>query len=93
MTGDYPILKLLRAGKTLEQAGFQFKMAEGKIEPGDLFVGETDTCSARLLTAKEVVMKQQAGKTVIDYVYPHSPALKFEGHQVVRVQPALTKIA
>lgn len=87
MRHEYPTLKRLRAGESVEVEGVLVKMAGGAIKAGDDYVGERNT-GPKLLVAKEVVTKPWGDHTVIDYIHPTTIAYSFDGHECVRVEAA-----
>lgn len=54
MWGNYKTLEALREGEVIEIEGLRLKMAEGKLQEGDLCVAERNT-GPKLLTIKKIV--------------------------------------
>ena len=79
---EYPTLKALREGETVELGGMKFRMAEGEIKPGDLYIAERNT-APKLLTAKEIV-----GDWLGAYIIPTTPEYPYNVSESVKVEEA-----
>lgn len=73
---DYSTLKKLRNGEVVDLDGILFKMDEGEIELGDLYIAERNS-GPKFLEAKEIdVERGYIIPTTPDYVFSFSECVK-----------------
>jgi len=84
-TMKHETIKALRNGETLNFNGISLLLDEGIIQPGDLYIAESNT-GPKLLTAKKVVMTENG--LCINYIHATTPDYSFDGCACVKVREA-----
>ena len=82
---DYPTLRKLHAGETIDVDGLKLKMDDGEIKEGDLYVAERNT-GPHFLTAQKVVMSECG--CCVSYICPTTNHYSFDGGECVKVREA-----
>lgn len=75
-------LVTLERGETLGIEGFQVRMIEGEIQPGDWYVGERNM-GPKLLTARKLVEEENL---VGGFIVPNELAYPYDLNECVRVE-------
>ena len=73
----YATLKKLRSGEIVDLEGIHFKMDDGEITAGDLYIAERNS-GPKLLTAKDVDTDSRC-------IFPTCTAYAFDLHECVKV--------
>lgn len=80
---EYKTLKALRAGGTVDIEGLKFKMIDGELQPGDLYIAERNT-GPHLLTVRKVVHEETTGQAM--HVNPTTMDYPFDIEECVKVE-------
>ncbi len=83
MNSSKAAVEALRRGEVIDLEGIKLKMAEGRIQDGDLYVAACNTGRLLLLTARDVVMTIDGSQ--IDFIFPTCNAYPFAGYKCVKV--------